>query len=261
VFSAGAVGAQDFALRPWILNQASSTSDWEIVASVANTANPGLTADQSCSFGVAVLSGVTISDYAYVGLYASTLGGPPLRRGFVSGLAHSTLDIAQADSYNIGVTAGAVRLLFNSRTKVVTSYYDVGSNPEGYVWVKLGSFGIAGTDGQTGNINWDLSGAQPFIVGIYGAATNMNVLSGTVSADDFSGSTAMASLPVLQPSRSGDQLALTWPHEALGFDLYERASMETGTWTLSPSPMVINKTNVFRTNVLGQQNFYLLMHP
>jgi hypothetical protein len=260
-FSAAAVGAQDFAVRPWILNQASSSSDWEIVASAANTANPGLTDNQSCSFGVAVLSSASVSDFVYIGLYASTMGGPPLRRGFVSGLAHSTLDIAVADSHNIGVTAGAVRLLFNSRSKVITSYYDVGSNPEGYIWVKLGSFGVTGTNGQTGNIDWDLSRAQPFIVGIYGAATNMNVLGGTVSADDFSCTTAMTSPPALQLSRGGDQFALIWPRAALGFDLYERASMETGTWTLSPAPIVVNNSNVFLTNLLGPQSFYRLMHP
>ena len=153
--STAAVGTNCVVFRPWILNTASSNLDWEIIATVNNNATPGLTNDQTCDIGLAVGNSAAISDYVYVGLYASTLGSPRLRRGFVSGLAVNTVDIAVADSLDMGVTGGAVRLLFNSGARVITSYYDVGGNGGGYIWVKLGSFGVAGNNGETGNANWN----------------------------------------------------------------------------------------------------------
>jgi hypothetical protein len=256
-----ASGAQSYLIRPWILNTASPTSDWEIVASVMNIANPGLASNQSCSIGLLVMSSVAIGDYVYVGLYASTLGGPPLRRGFVSALGHSMIDLRDADSHNIGALAGAVRMLFNSRTKVITVYFDVGANPEGYAWVSLGSFGVAGSQGTTTNANWDLSGLQPFIVGVYGASSNMNVSIGTVSADNFSPQTAMTSLPSLHASSSGSQLTITWPRAALGYLLQEQGDVDSGVWTGAGSPILINDVNVFRTDFASERKFYRLMRP
>jgi hypothetical protein len=256
-----AAGNQVLVLQPWILNTASLSSDWEIVARAGNLSEPDLFSSQSCSLGVAVLSSITVSEYVYIGLYASTLGGPPLRRGFVSGLTHSTLDIAQADSFDIGVSAGAVRLLFDSRTRVITSYYDSGIMSEGYSWVKLGSFGVQGNNGETGNTNWDLSGPQPFIVGVYGAAINLNVAADLAVVDDFSVLTASPDPPILHTSQEGEQLILSWPRSALGFELQESASLDPGVWMPSGPPVVINDSNVFKTEVRPGSRFYRLRRP
>ena len=226
--STAAVGTNNTVFWPWILNTASSSLDWEIIASVNNNATLGLTNDQSCDIGLAVVSSAAIGDYVYVGLYASTRRGPPLRRGFSSGLTTNTVDIAVADSHNLGVTGGAVRLLFDSQAKVITSYYAVGGNGGGYVWVKLGSFGVAGNNGETGNSNWDLSGPQPFIVGVYGAADNMNVASGTVSGDNFSAITGSNAPPVLQAQPA---IISTIP-----------AEMATGVPTIAPVVFTFSKT-------------------
>lgn len=269
--SAAAVGIHENAMqRPWILNTASPSLDWEIIASVNNNSIPGLYNNQSCVIGLAVMSSAALGETVSVGLYASTMGGPPLRRGFVSvlstnnmisGLSSNFVIIAYADSFDIGVTSGAVRLLFNSRTKVITSYFDAGGHGDGYVWAKLGSFGVGGSNGETGNFNWDLSGSQPFIVGVCGEANNINVAGGPVSVDDFSALTGSTAPPVLQASKVADQLTITWPRAALGFVLQERVNLGSGDWTDTGPAILINDLNLLRTNFSTASKFYRLRSP
>jgi hypothetical protein len=66
----------------------------------------------------------------------------------------------------------------------VTVYFDTSPN-DGYQWVRLGSFGVAGLGGFDGNANWGMTDASRFRIYIYGYSTKMNVTSGQMYGDNF----------------------------------------------------------------------------
>jgi hypothetical protein len=79
---------------------------------------------------------------------------------------------------------GAVRITFNSTTKVVTLFYDA-DHSGGYSWTQFGSFGINGSGGADANQSWGLTNSSQLVVRVYGYSMNTAVASNEVALDNF----------------------------------------------------------------------------
>jgi len=196
----------DEAERAWILNKARYTNDWELIMDVTNAVVPTIV-DQLVSVGIEVFNSADLTDYVFVELYASALNALPFRSGFKTGFSVDNIDLndettGRGDVTN-AVPYGAVRLTFNSQSKVVSAYIDHNGPAGGYVWEKLGSFGLAGNGGSITNGNWNLTAASTFEVAVFGFSQGLTISSGQVHGDNFFAQTAPATAPTLTSDHGG----------------------------------------------------------
>jgi hypothetical protein len=168
--------------RPWIRGLGTTTNDWSVQIDVRDAAVP-TTAGQSASFGIDVANAKNDADGLGLELYASILDGQPLARGFYAGFTHGD-QIVQKDSGNLGTMVGALRVEFSAATKVLTVFYDLDPS-DGYQWVQLGAFGVAGSGGADGNFDFGLTDTDGFKIAVYGFSTAMFVDQGLVWGDHF----------------------------------------------------------------------------
>jgi hypothetical protein len=175
---------EDQATRPWILGAGPYASSWEVRIDLANDTTPG-GPTQNDSFGIDVTSSKDDTDYFYAELYVSSLQGPPRRSGFHAALGADDIPVGPgSDTGDLAVTRGAVRIVFDGATKVLTAYYDV-DPADGYTWVPFASYGLAGGGGIDGNANFALSDADQFRIAVYGFSTFLGVTGGQMYGDDF----------------------------------------------------------------------------
>jgi hypothetical protein len=98
------------------------------------------------------------------------------------GTASNGIFVSQVGS--ITPANGAVRITFNSTTKVVTLFYDA-DHSGGYSWTQFGSFGINGSGGADANQSWGLTNTSQLAIRIYGYSSGVAVSSNEVALDNF----------------------------------------------------------------------------
>jgi hypothetical protein len=175
--------ANDQSLRDWLGSNFPYDADWEVQIDLSNSTAPDQN-DQVNSFGISVVENEFLPNEIFAELYASHLGGPPVRKGFYGAMYANDAFIAEADTGAPGVTAGAVRIAFDAATKVLTLYYDLDPS-DGYDWVQFASFGINGSGGADGSAQWGMTDADTFQAAIYGYSSEMVVGAGTMYGDNF----------------------------------------------------------------------------
>jgi len=172
--------------RKWRLSRFPCNADWSVQIDVTNTtSNP----NRFSSFGIDVRSvrlpnrDIEVELAQSGEFWAEFSGGK-----FISGF-----DFSDAFGPN---SFGAVRIAFNSTTKVFTVYYDTDPS-DGYQWTEFGSFGIAGAGGQNVR-NWGLNEADQFVVYAFGYSEKMSVTSGQLYGDNFleTGEVASIATPI-----------------------------------------------------------------
>ena len=173
--SAGTGTNGDYAARPWVANYGSDTANWSV--QIDTTVLQSTADTQFVSFGL------EIWDAADTNLYVGDIDGGASGgySAYVGSGEDNLLDTASA----AGLSHGAVMLSFNAATQVITTYYDSTSPSVGYNWVEIGSFGIAGSGGTTGNVNWDLGPAGTFQVAAVGYSDDVAATAGNVYGDNF----------------------------------------------------------------------------
>jgi hypothetical protein len=260
--SAPTPGDDDNSYRPWILNQATYDADWEVVLDLHNTVTPTVLG-QVATVGIEVFNASDLGESVYVEMYASSLDMfPPYRRGFKTAVSTNSAEIYFMDTMDLGVTDGAIRILFNSQTKVLSVYYHVGgSAASGYVWTQLAGFGINTIVGAN-NVEWGMSGSQPFQVAIYGFSTAMTVSSGQVYADNFSAATAASQAPLLSSVRLAGTNVLSWPQTAVGYNLVQATNLISATWSnVAQSVALSNGVYSTKVPITGSYRFFRLRKP
>ena len=181
-YTCGVPTQKDEVLRPWLLTRFPYNADWELQMDTFNATSP-THPFQVNSMSLEVLS--PSSDLFYVEFYSSALNGLPSRTGFSAELETGDTSIGTADQAGgFGVTNGAVRVAFNSTTKVVTLFYDTEVS-DGYQWLELGSFGLAGSGGTNGTTDWGLKDSDQFTVYLSGFSDFMTVFEGQMYVDNF----------------------------------------------------------------------------
>jgi hypothetical protein len=179
-------------IRPWILTELPYDTNWEMQIDITNDTN--LTAnDQWANFGFGIISQFTEENGIYAGLYASTYGGLPAEKGFWSEMDTVT-DYYSAWTGSLAVTTGAVRLAFNSGTKVITVYYDIDPGT-GYNWIQYASYGVGGSGGDNGTANWGLTNGDKFWAFVYGYSEFTAITSGQLYGDNFQETNGVAPPP------------------------------------------------------------------
>jgi hypothetical protein len=168
--------------RPWVLTRFPYNGDWEMQVDVSNLTAPS-TDKQGSSFGIILFSPHSWNNYLYAELYADFNPAGTPHRVFYGELTTGK-NSASVDSGDLGLTHGAVRMVFDSVTKLVTVFYD--TNPgDGYQWIPYGSFGLAGSGGTDGNTDWSLTENDQFTVYVYGYSEHMKITSGQLYGDNF----------------------------------------------------------------------------
>ena len=172
----------DQSVRPWIASLGPYTSDWEVQIDTLNTVSLNAT-NQQVGTGIVIdgeaanftneilaiqFSGASAPNTPEVGFLGRM--GTPTNGVFVSAL--------------VPPINGAVRITFNSTTKVVTLFYDV-DHSGGYSWTQFGSFGINGSGGADANQSWGLTNSSQLVVRVYGYSMNTAVASNEVALDNF----------------------------------------------------------------------------
>jgi hypothetical protein len=169
---------------PWTLNTGVSNADWSVTLAVNNAWTLASTQER-VDIGLVIWNTSDSNDYVRLLLQKSDFsgtGGPANRNVFHSSVANNSSTLFTGDSSGgIGDT-GTIGISYDSATCVISTFYDVGSG-----WTQIGSFGVFGSGGATGNTNWGV--VSSFSVGIIGVAINntgagMSVASG-LTADNF----------------------------------------------------------------------------
>ena len=188
-YTTTAVGtaSHDSVDREWILTRFPYRSDWAIQMDVTNTTSPGSGFN---GFGIDIRSLRLPADEIEIELangyfWAEFYGGKEISGdGYVS---------------TGGPANAAIRIEFNSTTKVFTVYYDTDPS-DGYQWTEFGSFGVAGTGGANGTRDWGLKETDQFAVYVFGYSEQISVASGELYGDNFlAGGGETTSLTVVKP--------------------------------------------------------------
>jgi len=248
----------------WILNQATYDTDWEVILDVQNTVTPTVVG-QVATAGIQVFAANNLNNAVYVELYSSTLDQLPLRRGFHSAISTNdsqNVDLGFSDTLNLGVTAGAIRIAYNSQSKVFTTFYDASGNSQsGYLWTQLGSFGINNSGGATTNTSWGMGGSQAFQVTVYGFDSNIAVNNGQLNLDNFSAATASARPLILINPLPGNSNVLTWPESAFEYNLQQSSLFISNAWANVTQTQVLSN-GVYSASIpeSGNSKFFRLKH-
>jgi len=175
--SAGTGANGDYSGRPWVANYGSYTQNWSV--QLDTTVLLTTSGAQTAAFGLEIWDAANTSQY--VGIEDGSSGGSA---GYYTYLGNGDNNVS-ATAAASGPTVGAVKITYDALTKVITTYYDPNSPGEGYNWVVLGSYGLAGSGGVTGNVNWDLGPDGTFIAAPFGFTQSVAATSGEVYGDNF----------------------------------------------------------------------------
>ncbi|MEI6083801.1 MAG: hypothetical protein WCS70_05825, partial [Verrucomicrobiota bacterium] len=172
----------DEVLRPWVLSQFPTTNNWEARITVLNSiAFPKKS--QGASFGIYVRNWTDPYDNISAELYSSSYGSLPTHTGFYSALFENNKFLWYTNIDGGGVTNAALRVVFNSATKVVSLYYDLTPETDG-PWSLFASWGVAGTGGSQ-HVDWQMSDTDRFSLEVYGYSAKATVGTGVMQGDDF----------------------------------------------------------------------------
>ncbi|HWN95936.1 MAG TPA: hypothetical protein VNT99_12945 [Methylomirabilota bacterium] len=175
---------EDQSLRPWVLTGFPYNMDWEVRVDVFNGVVPQLD-EQVTSLGFDILTTGNPNHGLFAELYSSALGGLPSRTGFYSELETDDEPVSVVDREGgNGVTNGAIRIAFNSSSKVITIFYDIDVS-NSYQWVEQASFGLAGAGGADFTTDWGLNDTHQFAVFLYGYSSIIAVPTGKMHLDNF----------------------------------------------------------------------------
>ena len=229
----------DFILRPLYGGVGPYNVDWETQIDLYNGTNPGN--KKYSSFGLSITRCGKPKHELYAELYAfggNIDQGYPLAKGFYAALFTDNTFNGDADTFDLGggsPLTGAVRITFNSLTKVFAAYYDTGGG-----WSLLGTFGVAGFAGTNGTGNWGMDDTKDFCIGLYGYSDRLTVASGAVYGDSFSSSGLTPDKVILVQPTGGEVVTpgptpypIQWiaPPNAQTFKL--QLSVDNGvTWSL-----------------------------
>lgn len=201
-YTCGTGTVEDDAEWPWNATRFPYNADWEMQIDCHNSTSPVAPA-QVNSMGITLESPLAANTSVYHELYNSALGiGTSERTGFNSEMTVGGVNAGGEDSGELFITDGAIRLRWNSTTKVLTCEHD--NNPaDGYQWIVLSTFGLDGAGG-THNADWGMADTDQFFMTVYGYSALMSVPAGQMTLDNFSETGGVASGGGVRPEPVGD---------------------------------------------------------
>lgn len=200
-YTCGSGTVEDDAEWPWNATRFPYNADWEMQIDCHNSTNPVAPA-QLNSMGITLESPLAADTFVYHEFYNSAIGiGSTARTGFNADMTVGGASVGGEDSGEQFITDGAIRLRWNSTTKVLTCEQD--TNPaDGYQWVVLSTFGLDGAGG-THNADWGMADTDQFFMSVYGYSALMSVPAGQMTVDNFSETGGVASGGGVRPEPVG----------------------------------------------------------
>lgn len=220
----------------WVENSVRNSQDWEFQLDVKNTLNLTNSSHYS-GVGIYVANARDERDLAYLEFYSTYFNevGRPVR-GFTAGLKNNGVNVHEADTFELPVEAGAVRVKFDSSERSLTFYFHEGSVTDGYFWQYLAKYGIDGDDGVEGDANWLMSFGAEFDVGLYGLVEGTRSSIGQVTADNFTTGSPSLGLHEVDfefdssVGAAGDTVELRW-FSFDGLDYVVQSSSDLMIWS------------------------------
>jgi hypothetical protein len=171
--------------RPWIATHFPFDADWEVQVDVFDVAFASIFG-QVNSAGILIETPDREDTDLYMELYSSGFAGASNNaNGFHAEMQVNNVHVASADSGVGDSTNAAVRIRWDSATRVMHLYYDAVVSDGSRDWVELGSYGLAGSGGSIDNGDWNLSATNQFVAYIYGYSVAMRINSGQMYLDNF----------------------------------------------------------------------------
>ena len=247
---------------PWVFSTASYAEDWEFQCDLHNVV--GAEQSEFASIGVYVSSLDDERDLGFIEMYSAYFDeiGESVH-GFSAGLESERGSQNEADSFELPVTSGAVRISFNRREKTLGFYYHAGDTANGYAWLRLAQYGIDGDGGADANDSWRLNERSEFDIGVYGYAENISVRKGELSLDRFtadgSESLAFPAVHVYIEEFTTETLTIGWEaFESYTFEIQE--STDFGDWNSVSAPLIGNGLyQVFKLNQIHPQRYFRVL--
>lgn len=175
--SAGTSDGADSASWEWRATHVPAGSDWDIRLDVHNhltLTSPG----QATGLSLEIRTPLN-DNWLLAELLTEYVEGIE-RRTFIANTNYK----ASAVSPDMSTVDGALRTVYDSNGKNITVYFD-NDTADGYQWKQVGSFGIAGSGGDSGTVNWDLADDAKLSVSVNGFSLNAAVAAGEMYADNF----------------------------------------------------------------------------
>jgi hypothetical protein len=247
---------------PWVFSTASYAEDWEFQCDVHNVV--GAEPSEFASVGIYVSSLEDERDLGFIEMYSAYFDeiGESVH-GFSAGLESERGSQNEADSFELPVTRGAVRVRFDRREKTLSFFYHAGDTADGYAWLRIAQYGIDGDGGEDANDSWRLNERSEFDIGIYGYAENISVRKGELSVDHFTadGSDALA-FPLVQlyvEEFTSEALTIGWEaFESYTFEIQE--STDFGNWKSVSGPLIGDGLyQVFKLNQIHPQSYFRVL--
>jgi hypothetical protein len=151
--------------------------------------------------GINLRSPASATTYLFHEFYNSAIGGGPARAGIYANMGVNGTSVGGEDTGGVAFTTGALRLSYNGTSHVLTCFYDEDPS-DGYQWLYLSSFGLAGSGG-TYNGNWGMGPSDKFFLSVFGYSVAMSVPAGQMHLDNFSETGGVASSGGTPPAPTG----------------------------------------------------------
>lgn len=167
--------SNDFAVRPWIANTGSFTSNWILQIDV-NIPALTLATGQSFLFGLRVVNGDDPTDRFLTALELDNFSGIP-NRHFLSAVHVNGVNQGEIKSDSTS-TSAAVRIRYDAATTTLFSEFDADGAVGGYNFTNFDSRNIS---------SWNMTAASVFQGAAWGASEGNVVISSAnnVAGDNF----------------------------------------------------------------------------
>ncbi len=153
------------------------------------------------ALGITLGSPTSGNTYLFHEFYNSASGGGPARTGIYANMGVNGTSVGGEDTGGVAFTTGALRMSYNGTSHVLTCFYDEDPS-DGYQWLYLSSFGLAGSGG-TYNGNWGMGPSDKFFLSVFGYSVAMSVPAGQMHLDNFSETGGVASSGGTPPAPTG----------------------------------------------------------
>jgi hypothetical protein len=161
-----------------------ASQDFTITGTFKNDAIPE-SAKELASVGIEVYQAQDLSNRVAATLSAARLNGFFSRTVFTQVVkGGEPVDSSYTEDLRVPVEV-TFKLVYTAPEKVFSVFYDADEG-DAVDWQAVGSFGVAGTGGDSGNANWKMRSSEKFLVYIYGYSENLQIFEGDVAATALS---------------------------------------------------------------------------